>query len=145
MWKLESLIQFICWIAFIIHFIIIAESFFSEKMPSTTINNEKLSLKNFPIIIKICIDPAFDEKNHGYNNPQEFILGMRLESELGQIQCKHCVFTFPVKTSHRMFQVNLTKQWKMILTKTSAEYALYLCQVLFSQLKVSAELLIYFH
>ena len=44
---------------------------------SRMVNTEKLTLKNFPIIIKICIDPAFDEENYAYDNPREFIANVK--------------------------------------------------------------------
>ena len=77
MLKFEAFIQMICWVSFSIHFGLIAQDFFTKEMTSTNVNTEKLTLKNFPIIIKICIDPAFDEENYAYDNPKEFIVNVK--------------------------------------------------------------------
>ena len=71
--KFETFVQVFCWFAFLLHFYEIAHEFFNKELATTNIYTEKLTLKNFPIIIKICIDPAFNDRNYGYNNPQEFI------------------------------------------------------------------------
>ena len=75
MFKFETFIQLACWICFSVHFGLIARDFFIKEVTSTTTNTETLTLQSFPILVKICIDPAFTEENFGYNNPQEFISG----------------------------------------------------------------------
>ena len=71
--KLEIFVQFFCWFAFLIHFYELGLEFFNKELTTTNIYTEKLTLKNFPIIIKICIDPSFNDINYGYHHPQEFI------------------------------------------------------------------------
>ena len=71
--KFETFVQLFCWIAFLIHFSEIAWEFFTKELTTTNIYTEKLTLQNFPIIIKICMDPAFEDIDYGYHNPQEFI------------------------------------------------------------------------
>ena len=71
--KFETFVHLFCWFGFFLHFALISYEFFGKEITSTNIYTEKLTLKNFPIIIKICIDPAFDDKDYGYHNPQEFI------------------------------------------------------------------------
>ena len=71
--KFETFIQLICWISFSVHFAVIAHDFFVIEVATTTTNTETLTLRQFPFITKLCIDPAFDEENFGYDNPQEFI------------------------------------------------------------------------
>ena len=70
--KFETFVQLFCWFAFFLHFAEISYHFFTDEFTITNISTEKLTLKNFPIIIKICIDPAFDDKDYGHHNPQEF-------------------------------------------------------------------------
>ena len=77
--KFESYVQLFCWLGFLGHFAEISYEFFTKESTTTNIYNEKLTLTNFPIIIKICIDPAFDDKNYGYDNPQKFIVNGRYE------------------------------------------------------------------
>ena len=71
--KFETFVQLLCWCCFFLHFALISYEFFDKEITTTNIYTEKLTLKNFPIIIRICIDPAFDDINYGYHNPQEFI------------------------------------------------------------------------
>ena len=71
--KFETFVHLFCWFGFFLHFALISYEFFNKEITTTNIYTEKLTLKNFPIIIKICIDPAFDDRNYGYHNPQEFI------------------------------------------------------------------------
>ena len=72
------LVYFICFVAFTIQFGNLIENYAKPSITNTNVEERKLKEIGFPLVLKICVSPGFNEtaiNNAGYKHIYNFFRG----------------------------------------------------------------------